>query len=310
MEQVATINGVKVFSDKQVHTIANTKITFVDGSWCDVNSGKIVNEGGGYIHFDDPNVGKTTNTINEKKSFDAKSLSLKGISGSVFVESHSGDNILVDITSTKEILKNIVCAVEGDVLVVEDTRLSTNTKNSSITITNGSISFGGGISGMQIFSSGKNQTIISSSAKVNYEIRIKVPKHLPIKAHCSNGVIEVENVEGDIDAVAQAGVITLGKTLNAVFSVQGNGDIVAKSVEGTLVATVQGNGDIKVADGKVTKLTAVLQGNGDIEFKGEAVDATLSVMGNGDIKVHSVLNKPIKNIMGNGDIKIKVKNWK
>lgn len=288
-----------------------TKITFADGSWCDVSTGKIVNEGGGYIHFDNPDVGKTINTINENKSFDAKSLSLKGISGSVFVESHSGNNILVDITSTKEILKNIVCAVEGEVLVVEDTRSSTNTKNSSITISNGSISFGGGISGMQIFSSGKKQTIISSSSsQADYEIRIKVPKHLAIKAHCNNGVIQIENVEGNVDAIAHSGLINIDKTKNAVLVVQGSGDIKVAYVDGILTTTVQGSGDIKVKDGKLTNLIATVQGSGDIEFAGETIDANLSVQGSGDIKVQCVHNKPIKNIMGSGDIKIKVKKWK
>lgn len=41
---VATINGKKVYSDKNVSSVRNTKISFSDGSWCDVLTGEVVNE--------------------------------------------------------------------------------------------------------------------------------------------------------------------------------------------------------------------------------------------------------------------------
>jgi hypothetical protein len=39
MRRVATINGVEVYSNKRVRSAVNTRVTFVDGSWCDVATG-------------------------------------------------------------------------------------------------------------------------------------------------------------------------------------------------------------------------------------------------------------------------------
>lgn len=51
LKLVAEINGQKVFSDKRPTSIVNTRVTFSDGSWCDVATGQVVNQGKGAINI-------------------------------------------------------------------------------------------------------------------------------------------------------------------------------------------------------------------------------------------------------------------
>jgi len=52
MKEVAKINGVAVYSDKTLQATINNEIHFTDGSWCNVSTGEIVNNGDGKIIFD------------------------------------------------------------------------------------------------------------------------------------------------------------------------------------------------------------------------------------------------------------------
>lgn len=51
MRKVATINGVAVYSDKQLTGIKGTRIDFADGSCCDVLTNTTVNNGPGDIQI-------------------------------------------------------------------------------------------------------------------------------------------------------------------------------------------------------------------------------------------------------------------
>lgn len=65
MKRVAEINGINVFSDMKVMDIDNTRITFENGSWCDVATGKVVIRGTGSIKINK----KEQNPSGEKVSF-------------------------------------------------------------------------------------------------------------------------------------------------------------------------------------------------------------------------------------------------
>lgn len=46
MRRVAKINGVTVRSNTSPQRVSNTKITFTDGSWCDVATGVVESQPG------------------------------------------------------------------------------------------------------------------------------------------------------------------------------------------------------------------------------------------------------------------------
>jgi hypothetical protein len=49
-----TVNGIQVFHNKTVSDISGDVVTFSDGSWCDVNSGTIINKGQGCLSIGIP----------------------------------------------------------------------------------------------------------------------------------------------------------------------------------------------------------------------------------------------------------------
>jgi hypothetical protein len=54
MNSKAQINGCHVRTTKTIASIVNTRVTFTDGSWCDVATGKQVNKGSSKIVLDPP----------------------------------------------------------------------------------------------------------------------------------------------------------------------------------------------------------------------------------------------------------------
>lgn len=49
MNEVIRLNGIPVYSDKSIQSIDGTRVTFSDGSWCDVATGEVVNKGSRYM---------------------------------------------------------------------------------------------------------------------------------------------------------------------------------------------------------------------------------------------------------------------
>jgi hypothetical protein len=56
MEAIASVNGVKVYSNKSLSRISEDKVEFIDGSLCNVKTGMIQNRRRGFISLDAPPV--------------------------------------------------------------------------------------------------------------------------------------------------------------------------------------------------------------------------------------------------------------
>lgn len=81
---VATINGQDVYSDKQMIGIVNSKVTFSDGSWCDVATGEVVNKGAGYVNIGTPaDSGSSEKTTYGPESFQTQVLDISNVSADV-----------------------------------------------------------------------------------------------------------------------------------------------------------------------------------------------------------------------------------
>ena len=310
MKEVANINNIPVYSDKDVQSISHTKVTFTDGSWCDVATGKIVNEGGGYINIDNPDSKNSKKDVAKEKTFEAAKLHISGTNAEIRVSVRNGKKTKVVIAGPESKVKKIICEVKGDTLKISDANTESSSKN-NINISGNSISISSGslhissISGSKIISNGS--TIITGGQTPDITIIIQVPKGTSIKAEKINGTLAIGEVDGDMELSTNSGKITAGLVKNALLSIQGSGDIIIWEMTGNLVANVQGSGDIEVKSGSIPSISANLKGSGDIKFDGEAENANLSIMGSGDIKVRFVKNKPITSVMGSGDIR--VKNW-
>ncbi|MEI6118526.1 MAG: DUF2807 domain-containing protein [bacterium] len=308
MQEITNINGIPVYSDKEVRSIINTKVTFSDGSWCDVTTGKIVNKGGGYIHINNPDESVSKKHITEEKEFSASLLHLLNVQTKVEVKIHNDSKIKVSVTGPEAKVKKISCEISNNTLTIKD--LNTNSSG-GMNISGGTIITGNSFHIGNIFSRNSiissSTTIITGNNQQGIIINIKVPQGINIKAETSNGDISIGDTEGDIELSTTAGDIKVGAVKNAILCIQGGGDITVSKVVGNLTTHLTGSGDITIKKGNVINMIASIQGSGDIKFGGKAENANLSIRGSGDIEVDFVRNKPTISIMGSGDVD--VNNW-
>lgn len=304
---VATINGKDVYSDKRMTGVVNTKVTFDDGSWCDVASGAVVNKGAGYINIGAPAVaGDTEKTTYGPKTFSSQVLDISNVNADVEVSVIDGDQMTVTIDGPKSEVNGIDVNQSGSTLAIQGKTDKSGIRGANVVISvSGSISIGGGDN----ISIGRRGVNISTGGGENKtKLFVGVPKGSAVRVGGVQGKTVIGDTEGPLHASVLGGEdIRAGKVGDATLSVQGSGDINVGAVNGNLSMSVQGSGDIRVKNGSVNQLSANVMGSGDARFDGEAVDANLSVMGSGDIDVKFVKNKPIMNVIGHGDINIG--NW-
>lgn len=138
MNLVATVNGVKVYSTKQVSQINNTKIVFTDGSWCDVATNEVVNNGSGSISLGSPGTGSSTTNKPKKvgpEVFTGRAVDISGISANVDIT--VGDKLSITIEGPEAEVDAIKFAQRGDRLIVEGSNASGKGSGSGINISSG-----------------------------------------------------------------------------------------------------------------------------------------------------------------------------
>lgn len=307
MKEVATVNGIKVYSSKQLTGINGSKLTFADGSWCDVSTNQIVNNGPGTISIGE---GSGSNVATTKKvgpqTFQGRAVNVNALAADV--EISVGNQLSIEIEGPEAEVNAIKFGERDGWLIVQGDGSTGKGAGNSINITGSGISISSG-NVSSVFIGGGRGNVISMGGQENAtKVRITLPKGGGIKASDISGKTTIGDTEGPVELnVVGHGDFIVGKVGSAIFRVKGSGDITAQSVMGTLGITIQGSGDVRVKNGEVTNLEGSIMGSGDIKFGGKAQNASLSVMGSGDIDVHHVVNKPILSKMGSGDID--VGNW-
>lgn len=314
------VNSKKVYSDKNVKSIVGTRINFTDGSWCDVETGEVVNNGTGSISIGVP-AGKSNKKETVEKSFKANAasvLKLTELCADVNVQLGSVFQFMVKMEGLASVLKDIDISESGNILCIK----GKGGKSSGISIQSGgnSISIGRSMSQSICVSSGNitigNNRIMSgnsisiggSDTENETKITVFVPRGTQVDVSGISGKVDIGDIEGNLQASVRGGSdISAGRMKDTVLSLQGGGDIRVQEVNGSLTAQIAGSGDIRVKQGNVTTLNATVTGSGDIKFGGKAENAILTVTGSGDIQATYVKNRPITNIVGSGDID--VGNW-
>jgi hypothetical protein len=299
MALIATINGKPVYSNKRMTAVINGRVTFTDGSWCDVATGVIHNNGAGYI-----NIGADTGSDAKKitegpKRVSASALEVRGVDANVKVDVCTASDIEYTITGPADQVEAIRANVQSGTLVIEGS--GSGSSSGGVTILGGDIVVG------NVFGRG-NVTVVTGSGGGESAVRItiKVPQGTPVNINRVLGNVVIGDTNGPFTASTQGSSnVRVGRVTSAQLSVQGSGDIRIKEVNGAVMARVQGSGDIEIERGTMPSLTATVQGSGDINVGGTATTARLKVMGSGDIRVAHVQQRPMESVMGSGDIRVR-----
>lgn len=310
---VANVNGVDVYSDKQVSAIVNTRISFSDGSWCDVVTGEIENSGPGYISIGTMPSGKSGKKETETKNFSGISLSARELSSTdLDIQPHDGIDIIVSKEGSKSDIEKIRVYENDKAVIIEGEGI----QNGGASIRIGGIKMSS-VRGISQLITGSNVVMragnisISSGGKGkenDTKVKVKVPKGLSVHIANIDGLTTIGDIDGRLRISSNTGGdVHVGSAGDTDIKIQGSTDIRIKHVRENLSASIQGSGDVKVNQGEVNSLFVNIQGSGDFRYGGKAVNADLSVMGSGDIDVSYVENRPVTNCMGSGDIEIG--NW-
>lgn len=309
------VNGVQVYSNKSLTSVVNTRVTFTDGSWADVATGQVINNGGGCISLNVP-CGVAGSSADLQKptkigpqTFKADELAVENLDADLTVRVVSGKGIKVTIEGVEEWAKSVSMTVEGQTLRI---------MQPSSSFVGGTVISGGGIyisskgngngNGITIVGSGNVVTGLNQAGTAN-KVIVEVPRYVHVSMSGVNGKSVIGDTEGPIEATASGSQdITIGKVADAVLTVGGSGNIRAQTVNGTLNMTVGGSGDLMVQGGNVQALTVNVGGSGDASFRGTAQTAVVAVGGSGDAKIAHVVKKPVVSVGGSGDVSID--NWR
>lgn len=302
MAHIASINGKNISSDKEVASIVNTRVTFTDGSWCDVSTGEVHSVGSGYINIGNTDASSDAKKVTEgPKRVSASALEVRGIVADVQVDTHRDSGIEYTITGPADQVDAIRANVQGGTLVIES--------DGSAAFSSG-MTIGGG-SGRTIIQSGRGPAVVFGGSVVigggknPVKVTVKVPQGTPVSASLVLGDVVIGDTGGPLTASVQGHNVYAGRITTAQLTVQGSGDVRIKEVNGTVMAQVQGSGDIEIEHGSMPSLTATVQGSGDINVGGSATTASLTIMGSGDIRVAHVQQPPMESVMGSGDIRVR-----
>ncbi|MCL4384292.1 DUF2807 domain-containing protein [Patescibacteria group bacterium] len=322
---VAEINKRKVYSDKEVRAIVDTKVYFVDGSWCDVATGETVNNGPGSISFDNPGATAEKITVGPTP-FMASSLEVRGVIADVEINVKSSPTIEVEITGPKKEVEAIKVAKVGDTVVVEsedrDTGFSRSQGTTVIAGSGNVVTRIGRARGMVISGDlvmGRRRTVISTGdmyvsgdnvilsggGEASTKVIIGVPQKTGVTVTKVTGNTVIGDTQGRVSVSGNNGEMRIGRVGPAKLGVSGSSDISVKEVTGSMLdIRIMGSGDIRIEAGQVDQLSVEVMGSGDARFHGRATDSNLSIMGSGDIWVAHSVNKPVEDVMGSGDIHV------
>lgn len=333
MALVATINGTPVYSDKRASIITDTRVTFTDGSWCDVRTGHVHNIGSGYI-----NVGEsdskvsTANTTEGPKRVTASALDVRSVIADVQVEPHRSNDIEYTITGPADQVKSIRATVQDDILVIESdgprmsgdnvivsgggmivsggnvSVISTGRGKRTVVSGGSGVVIGNGVSMSNVFTSGGMTSVVTgggASSGNAVKITVKVPPKCSVAISGVHGDSVVGDTYGSLVASVQNGSLNAGSISSTQLTVRGDGEISVKQVNGPSMVQIAGSGNVTIHGGEMSSLSASVTGSGDIRIGGSAVTASLAVTGDGGITVAHVQQRPMKSVTGSGRIRIR-----
>ncbi len=310
---VATVNGQSVISDKVLVSIVGSVVTFIDGSWCNVDTGEVVNNGYGVISIGKP-AGQTGKITVGPTRYNTRALEVRGVQADLVIIVHDVPFCEFTMTGPQGQLEAIEVNERGGILVIEGEssggsgvtiisgggssiragRISTR----SMIIGDGGVSFQGGNITIGGGSSGQNEV----------KITVKVPKGTAVDLTDVDGRINIGDTEGAL-RLSMGGVsnICVGRIGKLRARLSGSSNMEIRHVIGDVNIDVSGSGSIIIHGGLASQLDINLSGMGTVRFDGSAQDADLSVSGMGRIDVAWVTNCPRRSKSGMASIT--VDNW-
>ncbi len=308
MALIATINGKPVYSDKRMTAVVNDRVTFTDGSWCDVRTGEVHNVGFGYINIGGADSASNAKNITEgPKRVSAAALELQGVTADVQVDVHSSSGIEYTIVGPDNQVKAIRANVRGDTLTIEGGDSGLSGEGMTV-IDGGNIVIGSGSVVSNIFGRGGMTTVVGGGiggGKNDVKITIKVPRGVAVSSNHVSGRVVIGDTNGPFSAQVKAsGSVSAGRVTTAQLTASSSGTIRVKRVDGNVTAQASSLGNISVKDGSIPTLMATASSSGSVEVGGIATTAMLNASSSGSVYAAHVQQQPMQNQSSSGRVRV------
>jgi hypothetical protein len=306
MALIATINGKPVYSDKRMRAVTNTRVTFADGSWCDVRTGEVHNVGSGYINIGGTDGGSNAKKVTEgPKRVSASALELRGMAADIQVDVHSSSGIEYTITGPENQVKAIRANVRGGTLVIEGGDSGSSSGN--VVISGSSVVIGSGTVMSNVFGRGGMTTVVtggSGGGENDVKITVKVPRGAAVSSNV-NGNVAIGDTNGPLNArVSTSSSVSAGYVTTAQLTASSSGTIRVKRVDGNVTAQASSSGEIRIKDSSISTLMATASSSGSVEVGGTATTAMLNASSSGSVYAAHVQQQPMQNQSSSGRVRV------
>ena len=281
-----SINGVSIRTDKNIRHITNNVITFDDGSWCEVSSGKAKFFSRSGKEEGSPSEKESTEPVTITSKYFGRKLTIIGVKANVEVSPTSDDQISITINgNSQRQVDSVSVKKSSDTIFVTSTDAQDKSFISVVT---------------NVIIGNRPKKSLSS---VN--IIIRVPANTALTVKDVFGDVTVGDINSDVSFVtSKPSTIRAGKVKNATVNITGIGSIDINYVKGNLFVTSSGIGNATIKSGDVETLILKSTGIGNISFLGKAKSGIINCTSIGDIYVSEVTGKCSMNSSGIGTVKI------
>lgn len=311
------VNGIEVYTNKEVVLVQDNRIHFTDRSYVDVITKEIVNRGEGFIAFE-PNAivleGAECQKITEKFCGDGSAVTIENVTADIRVWQTSTLLSEIDITGTKDCLEQITITEKPEAISIcgknpdQANRITVvKTQDPYPTGAKRMIMASASVFGKSVFIStdeaaekitGREITITQSRDPA-LTIDITVPDETDLTFSGINGIIEIQGVAGNV-GFSNSGSSSLYATSVKRFRANLYDDecVTVDHVSGDVSLRVGGTSSIEIKDGKIGELDICAEGKGVIVVQATAESADITASDDRDIYVQHVATKPRKRQSG------------
>jgi hypothetical protein len=259
-----------------------------------------------------------------QKNFSGNTLKVDDFVGTLVVNVHNGGNINVDVSGTRERMKQIEVHSYGSGVVIEgqndqsvwdwhnwlnfdysksrpdqlvvkvsvpkgtDVRIEDLVGKATVGDTYGPLRLEASATQAKIGRVSSANVSLAGTGHVDI-VEVKGPLDLDIAGSGKVNVGPTQSVKADI---AGAGDTALGPIAGGLkVDIAGSGDISSSRVNGPVRVSIAGSGSVNVADGLANPLHVDIMGSGSFTFGGLAIDPKVSSFGSGSVKIKAYKGK-------------------
>ncbi len=205
----------------------------------------------------------------DKRQFDARSVFVDDLVGTLNVETQIGGLVEITITGPDAKVADIAVRLEGDVLMIRRGMAPT-------------------------------KALDGFDADDYAVVHLRVPVGTPLVIDDMDGQANIGDLNASLIVFAASLDATVGNVTSASIDRFGSGDISLGHVAGALNANLSGSGDITAAS--AGSVNVAKRGSGDVTLGPIARGFTANMRGSGEIDVHSAATAVIEK-RGSGDVR-------